>query len=470
MKTRLMIGGGAGFAADRIDAAVAVAEDLAAQQGPRYLIFETLAERTLALSQNQSQREDREAMMLRRLRAVLPICMCSGIRIVANFGSWTPERTAQVIRDLSEELGCAVPKVAVVTGDDLFQCFSVEEILQLASDDLPAADERLIAANAYIGAFAIAEALDNGADLVITGRVADPSLALGPMISALGLAEQDWDALACGTLAGHLIECGAQVCGGYYADPGFKDVPDLAWVGFPIVEISDTLQCLVRKAANTGGCVNRQTVIEQLLYEIHDPSAYLTPDVVLDMSEVTVQELGDNRVLLEQMRGRPKPDTLKVTLCFDAGWVGEAEISYAGLTAEKRARLAIDITRTRAEVLFPDLPLRCDLIGVVSAFASAAGIGEGGAAVSTEGLAAEPLSLSQDVRVRVATSGSDKAEVLALLGEVEALYTTGPAGGGGVRHSAVPRITTASALVPAERLSPQVIYFESTPQQVPRHA
>ncbi|MBR9884300.1 MAG: DUF1446 domain-containing protein [Oceanospirillales bacterium] len=456
MTTKLMVGGGAGFAGDRFDAAVAVAEDLATQQGPRYLIFETLAERTLALSQDPSARAAREHMMLARLRHILPLCLESGIRIIGNFGSWSPQHTAREIHRLSRELGCRQPRVAVVIGDDLMSHRSPDDILRLDIDTPLALNESLISANVYLGAFPIAQALDQGADIVVTGRVADPSLVLGPMISTMSLGEDDLDALACGTLAGHLIECGAQVCGGYFADPGVKEVENLAWVGFPIVEITDDLHCLIRKPANTGGRVDALTVTEQLLYEIHDPSAYLTPDVTLDISQVQVTDLGDNRVLVGNARGVAKPECLKATLCFEAGWIGEAEISYAGPNAAARAALATEVIRTRAERLYPELPIRCDLIGVISAFNSGDGF------CSDDQLdpsLAQNFQHCDDVRVRIATRDTERARVDALLAEVEALYTTGPAGGGGVRSQIQRRIATASAAIPRDYVTTQVLLF-----------
>ncbi|UTW11996.1 acyclic terpene utilization AtuA family protein [Marinobacterium rhizophilum] len=456
MKTRLMVGGGAGFAGDRMDAAIAVAQDLATQEGPRYLIFETLAERTLALSQDPAARAEREQMMLRRLSTVLTICLDAGIPIIGNFGSWNPQETAGKIEALSAQLGCRKPRVAVVTGDDLMQEHGSEGLLALTSDRTLKDGEHLIAANAYTGAFPIAQALDQGADIVVTGRVADPALVLGPMISTFGLQETDWSGLACGTLAGHLIECGSHICGGYFADPGFKDVPGLAWVGFPIVEITDTFECLIRKAANTGGCVNERTVVEQLLYEIHDPEAYLTPDVVLDISKVTINDLGDDRVLVSNAKGKPRPDLLKATLCFDSGWIGEAEISYAGPNAAARARLAIEVIRTRAAVLYKDLPLRCDLIGVISAFASQGGVQWEQPAALAPTVAD---ATTQDVRVRIATLAPQRSRVEDLLGELEALYTTGPAGGGGVRSRIHKQITTTSAGIPRHFVSSQVQLF-----------
>ena len=181
----------------------------------------------------------------------------------------------------------------------------------------------------------------------MTGRVADPSLAVGPALAHFNWREFDWDLLACATIAGHLIECGAQVSGGYFADPGFKDVPDLHAVGFPIVEIAADGKLVIGKADATGGLVDCRTVKEQLLYEIHDPAAYLTPDVVADISEVEMVEIEANRVAISGIRGHPRPDTLKTIVCFGGGWLGEGEISYAGPNAEGRARLAAEIIRRR---------------------------------------------------------------------------------------------------------------------------
>ena len=183
--------------------------------------------------------------------------------------------------------------------------------------------------------------------MVVTGRVADPSLAVGPAMAHFGWAETDWDELGRATIAGHLIECGAQVTGGYFADPGFKDVPDLHAVGFPIVEVAADGSFVVGKARGTGGVVDCRTVKEQLLYEVHDPAAYLTPDVVADISEAEVEQVGPDRVAVHGVRGHPRPETLKVIVCFAGGWLGEGEISYAGPNAEARARLAADVVRRR---------------------------------------------------------------------------------------------------------------------------
>jgi hypothetical protein len=312
---------------------------------------------------------------------------------------------------------------------------------------LLAGDPSIISANLYLGAFAIAEALHRGADIVITGRVADSALALGPLIHAFRWQRDDWDRLAAGTLAGHLLECGAQITGGYFADPGVKDVPGLAEVGYPIAEIASDGAIVVTKAKATGGVVDRLTVIEQLLYEIHDPAAYLAPDVVLDLTGVEVEEIGKDRVRVIGARGRPAPATLKATVCVDGGVLGEAEISYAGPNAAARARLAAEVIATRMRKRAPDLPFRTDAIGAVSILGST-----GHASALPEG--------ASDIRLRFAARADTAADVEILLDEVEGLYCAGPAGGAGVRRRITPRLASASCLVERGFARERVVLIE----------
>jgi hypothetical protein len=435
----LFIGSAAGFSGDRVDAAGPVVDTLvrclAERGGSAALIFETLAERTLALAQLRRRADPQsgyEPLLDALLRPVLARCLQHGIRIVSNFGAANPEAAARLIQRMARELGLPAPRIAVVRGDDL----SAPAQRALLREHLGAQVEALdiVSANAYIGAEAIAEALRAGAQIVVAGRVADPSLALGPALAHHGWTPDDWDAIAGATMAGHLLECGAQVCGGYFADPGYKDVPDLAHVGFPIAEIDARGGCILTKAEGTGGLVTLASVKEQLLYEVHDPAAYVTPDVVADISEAEVLQLGDNRVVLRGVRGHARTDSLKVNVCHDAGWLAEGEISYAGARAEARARLAADVLRQR----LPGLTLRTDLIGVLSVMGDDAG----------RLLAAQAPGQARDVRLRVATACTERAQAERLLREVTALYTCGPAGGGGVRTTLTPRLDTLSGLVP----------------------
>jgi hypothetical protein len=434
----LAIGCAAGFGGDRTDAAGPVVDTLVARGGPGVLVFEVLAERTLALAQLDCRTNpDRgyAPLLEPMLRPVLRRCLDHGIPVVSNFGAANPRAAARRIRQIASEEGIPRMRVAVVSGDDLADARGRE----LLRGRLAAADaaRELVSANAYLGAAGIADALRAGAQVVVTGRVADPSLAVGPAMAHFGWAETDWDLLGRGTIAGHLIECGAQVTGGYFADPGLKDVPDLHAVGFPIVEVASDGSFVVGKADRTGGVVDCRTVKEQLLYEVHDPAAYLTPDVTADISGAEVEQVGPDRVAVHGVRGRPRPESLKVIAFFAGGWLGEGEISYAGPNAEARARLAAEIVRRRVGA---DPPLRCDLIGVLSVFGDDAG----------RALGRLPPGDGRDVRLRVAATSFERARVEAVLREVTALYTCGPAGGGGVRTAITPRLHSASCFVPRD--------------------
>jgi Acyclic terpene utilisation family protein AtuA len=446
--TRVFIGAAAGFAGDRSDAGVPVVNALAAQTGPRFLMFETLAERTLALCQlerRQNPQRGYSPSLERMLPPVLARCLESGIRIVGNFGAANPAAAAGRIAEIASTLGLRAPRIAIVEGDDIADKLSATELAarEVGGESL-ARLPKIISANVYLGAQPIARALDQDADVVVTGRVADSALALGPLLHAFKWRTDDWDRLAAGTLAGHLLECGAQVTGGYFADPGYKDVPDLAEVGYPIAEIDETGEIVITKPAGTGGRVDRLTVVEQLLYEIHDPSAYLAPDVVLDLSDVEVAETGKDRVRVSGARGKPAPETLKATVCFDGGLLGEAEISYAGPNASARAQLAADVVRQRLRTRLPQLDVRIDAIGVASVLA---------AGHSPPDLRAAPAN---DVRLRFAAQSADAAQIDALLDEVEALYCAGPAGGAGVRRRVTPRLASASCLIERRYAQPRV--------------
>lgn len=441
MTAPLLIGSGAGFSGDRTDAALPVVRTLIAAGGPAVLMFETLAERTLALAQlarRNNPAHGYEPLLDALLSPVLGLCLANGIPIVGNFGAANPHAAAQRVRALAAELGLAPPRVAVVEGDDLSHDAGRAVLRKIVGAGFPEA--RFVCANAYIGAQGIADALRAGAQVVVCGRVADPALAVGPAMAHFGWSWQDWDRLARATMAGHLLECGAQVTGGYFADPSMKDVPDVHAVGYPIVRLDEDGNIEVGKAADTGGCVDLRTVKEQLLYEVHDPAAYLTPDVVADISAATVEQIGPDRVAVRNVRGRERPEQLKANLFYEGGWIAEGEISYAGPNAAARARLAAQIVRKRMDLLGHAVPIRFDLIGVLSVFAD-----DGGRLLQQT----QPgEAQAQDVRLRAALAHEDKPVAEALLREVNALYTCGPAGGGGVRTALRARLNAMSCLVP----------------------
>lgn len=432
----LAVGCAAGFGGDRIDAAEPVVETLIRRGGPAVLIFEMLAERTLALAQ-LARRQDPTSgyapLMEAVVRPILARCVQHGIPIVSNFGAANPRAAAHRLGLLATQQGIPHLRVAVVEGDDL-ATDAGRAWLRPYLSDLDAQRE-LVSANVYLGGSSIAAALCAGAQVVVTGRVADPALVVGPALAHFGWAENDWDRLARATIAGHLLECGAQVTGGYFADPGFKDAPNLHNVGFPIAEIAADGSFVITKAENTGGLVDCRTVKEQLLYEIHDPAAYFTPDVVADISDAEVVEIAPHRVAVHGVRGHPRPPTLKTLLCFNGGWLGEGEISYAGANATARARLAAEIIQHR---IGDQLALRIDLIGVLSVFA----------ADQDHRWVEQPAGDVRDVRLRVAAAHQDRERVEALLREVTALYTCGPAGGGGVRTNLTPRLHSIDCFLP----------------------
>jgi hypothetical protein len=436
----LAVGCGAGFSGDRVDAAAPVVRTLIERGGPAALIFENLAERTLATQQLAKRANPDlgyEPLLELELRPVLADCLAHGITIVGNFGAANPQGAARVIRRLAADLGVTAPRIAVVEGDDLSGSQARAILREHLGDAFDEA--RFVCANAYQGAFEIAQAIRAGAQVVVTGRVADPSLTVGPALAHFGWRADDWDALAGATMAGHLLECGAQVSGGYFADPGVKDVPGLDDVGFPIAEIAADGSCIVSKASRTGGLVDERTVKEQLLYELHDPAAYITPDVVADITQATVAQVGADRVRLSGVRGHPRTATLKANVFFDGGWFGEGEISYAGPNAQARARLAMDVMQKR---MGPLMKLRFDLIGVSSILGDDSG----------RMLAAAPVGRSTDIRLRVAGQHQELAVVERLLREVTALWTGGPAGGGGVRVAKRQRLSTQSCLIAREQL------------------
>jgi hypothetical protein len=445
---QIRIGAGAGYSGDRIEPAIELAEkgDL------HYLVFECLAERTIALAQQAKLRDPAsgyDPLLPERFRAVLPLCHSNGIRIITNMGAANPMAAAERARAVAQELGLTGLKIAAVTGDDVLPHLSNGDY-RIEESGVAVADigNRVVSGNAYIGAQPIAEALASGADIVITGRAADPSLFIGPLIHEFGWTVDDWHRLGQATLIGHLLECAGQVTGGYFADPGYKDVPDLARLGFPIGEVSQDGSVVITKVAGSGGRVTPATCKEQILYEIHDPTRYLTPDVIADFSRITVEEIGPDRVRIRGASGSPRPETLKVSIGAVEGFVGEGQISYAGPGARARGELALDIVRERLRLTgVHTSELRFDLIGVNSLH---------GDRLSGNGGHHEPY----EVRVRVVGRTDSLDEAVRIGNEVETLYTNGPAGGGGVTKSAREVVGILSTYIPRHLVRPTVHYVE----------
>ncbi len=363
----IRIGSGAGYSGDRIEPAVELAE----KGDIQYLVFECLGERTVALAQQarlKNPESGYDPLLEERMRAVLPLCAARGIKIITNMGAANPEAAARKTAEIAKSLGLRGLKVAAVLGDDVLDaCKDGDLPIMEFEGTIKQLGNRLLSANAYLGAEPMAEALRGGADVVITGRASDPALFLAPMIHAFGWALDDWNLLGQGTVAGHLLECAGQITGGYFADPGYKDVPDLARLGFPIGEVGEDGSLVVTKVAGSGGAVTARTCKEQLLYEVHDPARYLQPDVAADFSQVRIEEIAADRVRVSGGRGARRPDTLKVSVGYVDGYIGEGQISYAGPGALARGRLALEIVRERLKLTgVAASELRFDLIGVDS--------------------------------------------------------------------------------------------------------
>lgn len=361
------IGGGLGYWGDDTTAAGRLVREAEID----YLIMDFLAEVTMSILQKQRRRDPSRgyaADVVDILREVLPDATARGVKIVCNAGGVNPLACADAIRALADELGLGSEvTIAAVVGDDLLD--RIDELqgegVSLANtetgEEFGGIRERLACANVYIGAASVREALDRGANVVIGGRIADPSLTLGPLMHEFDWAEDDWNRLAAGIVAGHLIECGAHSTGGNHQD--WQLVDGLEDVGFPIVEVDASGSILMTKTPNSGGRVSRETAIEQLLYEIGDPRRYLTPDVTVDFTGLSVEQDGTDRVRITGAIGTPSPETLKVSAAYTDGYAGNTLYLYSAPRARDRAeeaarildfrigRLGLNLTETRKDFI-----------------------------------------------------------------------------------------------------------------------
>lgn len=441
------IGAGAGYAGDRIEPARELAEEGVLD----YLCFECVAERTIALAVADRRRDAAagyDSKLEERLRAVLPGCRRNGTRIISNMGAANPVGAARAAARVAAEMGFDGLRIAAVTGDDIFEQLlpaggASEAPVELPQDFPPR--ELIVAANVYSGIEGIRTALEQGADIVLTGRVSDPALFVAPLAYEFGWNGRDWERLGRATFVGHLLECAGQLTGGYFADPGFKDVPDLARLGFPFADVAEDGTAVFGKLAETGGSVRLETCKEQLLYEVLDPGSYLQPHVTADCRQVHFEDLGGDRVRMIGATGRERPEMLKGAIGYLDGYVGEGQLSYAGPGAESRARAALAIVRRRLELTgIRPRDARFEVIGVDSVD------GRGRLARGGEG--------PHEVRIRVAARVDSEDEAQAIGDEVETLYTNGPAGGGGCSKTWREVIAVTPLMVPRSMLRESVSF------------
>lgn len=426
----LKIGAGAGFSGDRIEPAVQLVEKVDLD----YLILECLAERTIALAQKNRLQNDNlgyDPLLEKRIRALLPSLIKKKVRLITNMGAANPESAAEKIIDIAKQMNISC-KVVAITGDDVLQRIDMDQTV-MEEDNTIDHFEHIISANAYLGVEALLPALQTDADIIITGRVADPSLFLAPMIHHYKWDLNDYKKIGQGSLIGHLLECAGQITGGYFADAGKKSIPNLANIGFPYAIVEEDGTTTITKPENTGGLVSLGTVKEQLLYEVVDPTEYITPDVIADFSNVQLEEVEPNYIKIYGGTGIEKPEKLKVSIGYHAGYMGEGEISYAGSTAMERAKLAGEIINERLKENFPDL--RIDFMGLSSVHRT-------------------NLSnvVPYEVRLRAVASSKTKEHSEIIGQEIEALYTNGPYGGGGARKRVTEIIGVVSTLIPRDKI------------------
>lgn len=442
MMHNIRIGSGAGFAGDRIEPAL----DLIAQGDLDYIVFECLAERTIALAQKNKLKDPLrgyDELLETRMEKVLPLAYKNKVKVISNMGAANPVEAARIVARIAKEKDLAGLKIVAVEGDDvlpLIQDFLDLPILE-TGELLSTLANKIISANAYLSSAPIVQALREGADIIITGRVADPSLFLAPLIYEFNWSSDDYEKMGRGTLVGHLLECAGQISGGYFSDPGTKDVDDLWDLGFPYAEVDPDGHGYISKIENSGGLINTATCTEQLLYEIHDPSRYITPDCIADFSKVTFTELQKNKVSFQEARGRQATDSYKVSVGFENGFMAEASISYGGSNCMARAHQAIEIVRKRLDRLsLPIEDIRFDALGVNSILPNKN----------------DNYPELNEVRIRVAARVEDEQSARLIVHEIESLYTNGPAAGGGVEKKVSELISIRSVLIPKSLVQTQL--------------
>lgn len=413
----LRLGAGSAWWGDRIEPAAA----LARQGRLDYLCFETMSEATMSAAQVRMRVDASypgyDTYLDDRMYAVLEACAQNRTKIISNQGWANPAAAGARIIEIAREMGIGRLRVATVAGTVLQEFLaSLNGVVfetNLPFQELPF---QIVSVDPYLGAEWIVEALKQGADVVVTSRVADPSLFVAPIAFEFGWGLDQWERLGKATVVGHLLECAAQCMGGYYADPGYKEVPDLARIGFPLAEVDAEGDAVITKLPQAGGMVTAATLTEQLLYEIHDPAAYLTPDVVADFSGVQFQQLAKDRVRVSGGRGRPRTDTLKACVGCHEGYLAEDWFFFAGPGALEKAEYARTLLEERFRIVeLRAEEVRIDFLGVNAVHGP---------------ISPRPASPPYEVGVRVAAKGRELREVNKVVREVDAMAVCGLAATG----------------------------------------
>jgi hypothetical protein len=437
----IRIGCGSADAEGRLDPGI----DLARHAQLDYLVLDTLSERTLPAAQMRKRLDPSAGYDTRAPRIfseMLAACLDSGTTMVGNMGGANPEAAFAHASAASAEAGHRGLRIGLVLGDDVLDAvLQLDPRLMQTGDPLSQVTGEVVSANAYIGADPVVQALAQGARVVIGGRIADPSLYLGPLRYEFGWAESDWPMLGAGQMVGHLLECGIHATGGNMADPPYRIIPGLDDLGAPMGEVDPTGDWIMTKLLSSGGVVDVLNCKAQLFHEIHDPANYLTPDVTADFSNVSFEQIDTNRVRCRGASGTARPDQLKVLIGVMEGYIGEGEITFAGPGALSRARLAQEIIQKRMQRDSPLLDeVRFDFIGVNSAFGAAA---------------PEVTHEPSEIRFRMAGRTKDRIAAEWITQEIQGLFF-GPASGGGMRRDVREVLGVYSTLIPRDAVSLEV--------------
>jgi len=417
MRSTIRIASGQGFWGDLLTAPIDQV-----RKGPiDYLMLDYLAEVTMSIMQKQRARDPNAGYakdFVALMREILPDCVDKNIKVLSNAGGVNVTGCAEAIREAAREIGLTGKlKIGIVTGDDIlgrledFEQSGTNIVNMETGEPLSSVRDRVQAANVYLGAAGLVEALNKGAQVVVGGRLTDTGLTLAPMIHEFGWKFDNWDLLSAGTIAGHIIECGAQASGGN-CQYDWQNIPDLANVGFPIVEGTPNGEFVVTKHDNTGGRVNVQSVTEQLLYEMGDPKSYITPDVVADFSSINLAPDGENRVRVFGIKGNPYTEFYKVSIAYSDGWKAVGTLIYAWPDAYEKAKAADGILRERLDRLRLKFDhIQTEFVGVNA----------------THGhLSGEPTSDIPEVQLRFGVRGQNKVDVERFTKELAPLILTGP--------------------------------------------
>ncbi len=447
-KEMIRIASGQGFWGDRSDAPV---EQV--RKGPvDYLVMDYLAEVTMSIMQKQKMRDSRQGYardIIPLMKEILPDILDKNIRVITNAGGVNPVACREAIFDIARKSGLKGLKIGIVYGDDIRE--QLDDLISTGvplkhmetGEPLTKVKERVYSANVYLGAQPVVEALRQDAHVIITGRVTDTGLTLAPMIHEFNWAETDFDKQAAGIVAGHIIECGAQVTGGNFL-AGWKEVPDMARIGFPIIEAYPDGSFVVTKHENSGGLVDLRTVKEQLVYELGDPTDYITPDVVADFTSIQLEQEGVNRVKVHGIRGRKPTEFYKVSVSYSDGWLAIGKLTYAWPDALQKARKADEIIRQRISDLGLDFDeIHTEFLGVNAC----------------HGPLAHPVTDPNEVVLQIGVRGSNQWHVERFSREMIPLVLGGPptvTGFGSGRSRPKEVVAFWPALIPKNRVTPVV--------------